>query len=297
MKGIILAGGAGSRMYPTSVCYSKQLVMIYDKPMIYYPLSTLMLAGIREILIISNVETIPFYQRLFGDGSHLGLRIEYKVQPAPKGIAEAFILGKDFIGTDSVTLILGDNIFYGKLDFVRNAIANNKGATVFGYYVNDPQRYGVVEFDGTGKAVSLEEKPSLPKSNYAVVGLYVYDNDVVSISENLQPSNRGELEVTDVNKEYLRRNRLNVEIMGRGIAWLDTGTPQALLDVSMFIGAIEKRQGLKVGCIEEAAYRMNYISVSQLRELTQKKPDCDYRDYLKSIMDNDVNLVDNDRCE
>jgi len=286
MKGIILAGGAGSRMYPTSLCYSKQLVMIYDKPMIYYPLSTLMLAGIREILIISNVETIPFYERLFGNGSHLGLRIEYKVQPAPKGIAEAFILGKEFIGNDSVTLILGDNIFYGKMDFVRKAIAENDGATVFGYYVSDPQRYGVVEFDDIGKAVSLEEKPSQPKSNYAVVGLYVYNNAVVSISENLAPSNRGELEITDVNKEYLGRNKLNVEIMGRGIAWLDTGTPQALLDVSMFIGAIEKRQGLKVGCIEEAAYMMNYITKRQLVEVVEQIPASDYRSYLQTLIGN-----------
>lgn len=286
MKGIILAGGAGSRMYPTSLCYSKQLVMIYDKPMIYYPLSTLMLAGIREILIISNEETIPFYQKLFRDGTHLGLRIDYKVQPAPKGIAEAFILGKEFIGNDSVTLILGDNIFYGKLDFVRKAIAENSGATVFGYYVNDPQRYGVVEFDDKGKAVSLEEKPSNPKSSYAVVGLYVYDNEVISISENLAPSQRGELEITDVNIEYLKRYKLNVEIMGRGIAWLDTGTPQALLDVSMFIGAIEKRQGLKVGCIEEAAYMMKYISKSQLEEAVELIPQSDYKAYLETLLRN-----------
>jgi len=288
MKGIILAGGAGSRMYPTSLCYSKQLVMIYDKPMIYYPLSTLILAGIREILIISNEETIPFYQKLFRDGSHLGLRIEYKVQPAPKGIAEAFILGKEFIGNDSVTLILGDNIFYGKLDFVRKAITDNKGATVFGYYVNDPQRYGVVEFDEDGIAVSLEEKPSSPKSNYAVVGLYVFDNEVITISENLAPSDRGELEITDVNKEYLNNKKLNVEIMGRGIAWLDTGTPQALLDVSMFIGAIEKRQGLKVGCIEEAAYMMNYIDSRELREVMEGIPKSDYRSYLESVSKNEI---------
>ncbi|MDZ4121748.1 MAG: glucose-1-phosphate thymidylyltransferase RfbA [Candidatus Cloacimonadaceae bacterium] len=288
MKGIILAGGAGSRMYPTSLCYSKQLVMIYDKPMIYYPLSTLMLAGIREILIISNEETIPFYQKLFRDGSHLGLRIEYKLQPAPKGIAEAFILGKDFIENDSVTLILGDNIFYGKLDFLRQAIASNMGATVFGYYVNDPQRYGVVEFDTNGKAISLEEKPKEPKSNYAVVGLYVYNNDVISISQNLKPSPRGELEITDVNKVYLKENSLNVEIMGRGIAWLDTGTPQALLDASTFIGAIEKRQGLKVGCIEEVAYMMNYISDNQLERVIGEIPNSDYREYLESVRKNEI---------
>ena len=283
MKGIILAGGAGSRMYPTSLCYSKQLVMIYDKPMIYYPLSTLMLAGIREILIVSNEETIPFYQKLFRDGSHLGLNIEYKLQPAPKGIAEAFILGKEFIGNDSVSLILGDNIFYGNLDFLRNALMDNNGATVFGYYVNDPQRYGVVEFDATGRAISLEEKPNEPKSNYAVVGLYVYDNKVVSISENLKPSDRGELEITDVNKVYLKNDKLKVEVISRGIAWLDTGTPQAMLDVSMFIGAIEKRQGLKVGCVEEAAYMMNYISKDELNSLTQSLPVSDYRAYLEAI--------------
>jgi glucose-1-phosphate thymidylyltransferase len=284
MKGIILAGGAGSRMYPTSLCYSKQLVMIYDKPMIYYPLSTLMLAGIRDILIISNEETIPYYQRLFRDGSHLGLRISYKVQPAPKGIAEAFILGRDFIGGDGVTLILGDNIFYGKLDFLRRSLEANDGATVFGYYVNDPQRYGVVEFDTAGKVVSLEEKPAQPKSNYAVVGLYVYNNEIVGISENLQPSKRGELEITDANIEYLKRGKLNVEVMGRGIAWLDTGTPQALLDVSLFIGAIEKRQGLKVGCVEEAAYMMNYIGRDEFGQLIRSLPQCDYRSYLETIL-------------
>ena len=283
MKGIILAGGSGSRMYPTSQCYSKQLVMIYDKPMIYYPLSTLMLAGIREILIISNTETIPFYQRLFKDGSHLGIRIDYKVQPAPNGIAEAFILGKDFIGRDDVTLILGDNIFYGNLDFLRNALRLNKGATVFGYYVTDPERYGVVEFDTNGKAISLEEKPLEPKSNYALVGLYVYNNEVIEISEKLIPSARGELEITDVNVEYMKRSKLDVKIMGRGIAWLDTGTPQAMLDVSTFIGAIEKRQGLKVGCIEEVAYLMNFIDRNKLLALIDTLPVCDYRSYLEGI--------------
>ncbi len=284
MKGIILAGGAGSRMYPTSLCYSKQLVMVYDKPMIYYPLSTLMLAGIREILIISNEETIPFYQRLFRDGSHLGLKISYKLQPQPKGIAEAFILGREFIGNDDVTLILGDNIFYGKMDFLRQALTNNRGATVFGYYVNDPQRYGVVEFDSSGKAVSLEEKPVQPKSNYAVVGLYVYDNKVVEIANKLKPSARGELEITDLNKVYLQRGNLDVKIVGRGIAWLDTGTPQSMLDVSLFIGAIEKRQGLKVGCIEEVAYMMNYIGKEEFGRLIDSLPQCDYRSYLETIL-------------
>jgi len=288
MKGIILAGGAGTRMYPISVCYSKQLVMIYDKPMIYYPLSTLMLAGIREILIISDNETIPLYQRLFGDGNHLGLKIEYKVQNAPNGIAEAFIIGKDFMGNDSVTLILGDNIFYGKLDFLREALNTNKGATIFGYYVNDPQRYGVVEFDDNGKVISLEEKPVQPKSNYAVVGLYVYNNDVIEISENLKPSKRGELEITDVNIEYLVRNQLDIKVIGRGIAWLDTGTPQALLDVSSFIGAIEKRQGLKVACIEEVAYMMNYINLNQLKEIINKLPNSDYRNYLETVEQNEL---------
>ncbi len=288
MKGIILAGGAGTRMYPISVCYSKQLVMIYDKPMIYYPLSTLMLAGIREILIISDNETIPLYQRLFGDGNHLGLKIEYKVQNAPNGIAEAFIIGKDFMGNDSVTLILGDNIFYGKLDFLREALNTNKGATIFGYYVNDPQRYGVVEFDDNGKVISLEEKPVQPKSNYAVVGLYVYNNDVIEISENLKPSKRGELEITDVNIEYFKRNQLDIKVIGRGIAWLDTGTPQALLDVSSFIGAIEKRQGLKVACIEEVAYMMNYINLNQLKEIINKLPNSDYRNYLETVEQNEL---------
>ena len=288
MKGIILAGGTGTRMYPISLCYSKQLVMIYDKPMIYYPLSTLMLAGIREILIISDKETIPLYQRLFGDGNHLGLKIEYKVQNAPNGIAESFIIGKDFIGNDSLTLILGDNIFYGKLDFLREALNTNKGATIFGYYVNDPQRYGVVEFDDNGKVISLEEKPVQPKSNYAVVGLYVYNNDVIEISENLKPSKRGELEITDVNIEYLVRNQLDIKVIGRGIAWLDTGTPQALLDVSSFIGAIEKRQGLKVACIEEVAYMMNYINLNQLKEIINKLPNSDYRNYLETVEQNEL---------
>jgi glucose-1-phosphate thymidylyltransferase len=284
MKGIILAGGAGTRMYPISLCYSKQLVMIYDKPMIYYPLSTLMLAGIREILIIADKETIPLYKKLFRDGSHLGIRINYKIQEAPNGIAESFILGKDFIGNDSVTLILGDNIFYGKLDFLREAIATNTGATIFGYYVNDPQRYGVVELDYNGKVISLEEKPPHPKSNYAVVGLYVYNNVVVDYVEELKPSARGELEITDLNKIYLKENKLKVEIIGRGIAWLDTGTPQALLDVSTFIGAIEKRQGLKVACIEEVAYMMNYITNEELENIIKNIPSSEYKTYLESIL-------------
>ncbi len=286
MKGIILAGGAGSRMYPTSLCYSKQLVMIYDKPMIYYPLSTLMLGGIKDVLIISNKETIPFYQNLFQDGSHLGVGISYAVQPEPKGIAEAFIIGKKFIGKDDVTLILGDNIFYGKMDFIRKAINRNNGATVFGYYVKDPKRYGVVEFDDQGKALSIEEKPLKPKSNYAVVGLYVYDNDVIEIAENLKPSGRGELEITDLNNQYLKRGKLNVDLIGRGIAWLDTGTPDALLDASTFIGAIEKRQGLKVACLEEVSYMMRYLDIKGLRSAIEIIPNSDYRSYLENILEN-----------
>jgi glucose-1-phosphate thymidylyltransferase len=225
MKGIILAGGAGTRMYPISKIYSKQLTLIYDKPLIYYPLSILMLAGIREILIISNDVTIPHYKNLFGDGSQVGLKIEYAEQSAPNGIAESFIIGAQFIGNDSVTLILGDNIFYGKLDYLYDAVENNTGATVFGYRVNDPERYGIVEFDNDGNAISLEEKPGKPKSDYAVPGLYIYNNDVVNISKNLKPSARGELEITDVNIEYLKKKKLKVVKIGRGVAWLDTGTP------------------------------------------------------------------------
>ncbi len=288
MTGLILAGGAGSRMYPTSLCYSKQLTLIYDKPMIYYPLSTLMLAGIRDILIISNAETLPFYEKLFKDGRHLGMRIQYALQPEPKGIAEAFLIGADFIGQDACALILGDNIFYGNLNFFRTALQDNTGATVFGYYVTDPERYGVVEFDGQGKAKSLEEKPRQPKSNYAVVGLYIYNNEVVQYARKLKPSARGELEITDLNKLYLADNKLDVKLMGRGIAWLDTGTPQALLDASTFIGALEKRQGLKVGCIEEAAYMMNYITKKELQALISTIPSSEYRTYLEQIEKNEI---------
>ncbi|HLT23934.1 MAG TPA: glucose-1-phosphate thymidylyltransferase RfbA, partial [Ignavibacteria bacterium] len=249
MKGIILAGGAGSRMYPVSKVYSKQLTLIYDKPLIYYPLSILMLGQIRDILIISNEETIPLYKKLFDNGSHLGLNIEYALQDAPNGIAEAFIIGEKFIGDDSVSLILGDNIFYGNLSFFYNGLKNNTGATIFGYRVNDPERYGIVEFDKEGKAISIEEKPKEPKSNFAVPGLYIYNNDVVDISKNMEPSGRGELEITDVNKEYMKRGQLSVEKIGRGVAWLDTGTPEALLQASNFFGVIEDRQGLKVACV------------------------------------------------
>lgn len=287
MKGIILAGGSGSRLYPISKVYSKQLTLIYDKPLIYYPLSILMLGGIKDILIISNEETIPLYKKLFNDGSQIGLNIQYKLQIAPNGIAESFILGDKFIGNDSVTLILGDNIFYGRLDFMYNAIQNNKGATVFGYRVNDPERYGIVEFDGNGNAISLEEKPKNPKSNFAVPGLYVYNNEVVNISKNLKPSARGELEITDVNIEYLKKGTLRVEKIGRGVAWLDTGTPESLLQASHFFGVIEDRQGLKVACIEEIAYHMNFISRSEFEKLISDIPKSLYRSYLEKILENE----------
>lgn len=283
MKGIILAGGAGSRMYPISQLYSKQLTLIYDKPLIYYPLSILMLGGIKDILIISNSETIPFYRKLFGDGSHLGISIQYALQTAPNGIAESFIIGADFIGNDGVTLILGDNIFYGKLDFFLRAIDRKHGATIFGYRVTDPERYGIVEFDEHGKAISIEEKPSKPKSDYAVPGLYVYDNNVVAISQNLKPSPRGELEITDVNVEYLKRRELNVEIISRGVAWLDTGTPEALLQASNFFGAIESRQGLKVACLEEIAHHMKFIDNEKFKAAIDKMPNCYYKNYLEKI--------------
>jgi glucose-1-phosphate thymidylyltransferase len=284
MRGIILAGGSGTRMYPVSKVYSKQLTLIYDKPLIYYPLSVLMLGGIKEILIISNEQTIPHYQTLFGDGSQIGLNLSYVVQPAPNGIAQAFLLGKKFIGNDSVTLVLGDNIFYGNLDFFYSALQRTTGATVFGYRVSDPERYGVIEFDKSGKAVSIEEKPKKPKSNYAVPGLYVYDNSVVSISENLKPSARGELEITDVNVEYMKRNQLFVEKIGRGVAWLDTGTPEALLQASNFFGTIEQRQGLKVACVEEIAYHKKFITKDEFVKLVSSIPKSSYREYLDNII-------------
>jgi len=284
MKGIILAGGSGSRLYPITKIYSKQLAAIYDKPLIYYPLSILMLGGIRDILIISNKETIPSYQQLFNNGNQIGLNIDYAVQDAPNGIAEAFIIGEKFIGKDQVTLILGDNIFYGYLNFFYDAIDKNAGATIFGYRVNDPERYGIVEFDKEGNAVSIEEKPSKPKSNYAVPGLYIYNNDVVSISKNLKPSARGELEITDINKEYLRRNNLRVEKIGRGIAWLDTGTPESLLQAANFFGVIEERQGQKVACIEEIAFSMNFINKQEFESLIDSIPKSLYRDYLERCL-------------
>lgn len=284
MKGIILAGGAGSRLYPVSKVYSKQLTLIYDKPLIYYPLSILMLADIRDVLIISNEETIPLYKKLFEDGKDIGMNIEYALQPAPNGIAESFIIGEKFIGSDGVTLILGDNIFYGNLDFIYRALKNTDGATIFGYRVNDPERYGIVEFDTSGKAISIEEKPSSPKSNYAVPGLYMYDNEVVSIAKNIKPSARGELEITDVNNVYLQKGKLNVEKIGRGVAWLDTGTPESLLAASNFFGVIEDRQGLKVACLEEIAYSRGFITKGEFEALVERTPKSLYRSYLEKIL-------------
>ena len=271
-------------MYPISRVYSKQLTLIYDKPLIYYPVSILMLGGIKDILIISNDETIPLYQKLFNNGSHLGLNISYAVQKAPNGIAESFIIGEKFIGNDSVTLILGDNIFYGRLDFFYDALQTGEGATIFGYRVTDPERYGIVEFDNEGKAISIEEKPKKPKSQYAVPGLYVYDNDVVKISRNLKPSARGELEITDVNVNYLERRMLNVKKIGRGVAWLDTGTPESLLAASNFFGLIEDRQGLKVACLEEIAYYKKFINHDEFEKIVSNLPKCDYRTYLEKIL-------------
>jgi glucose-1-phosphate thymidylyltransferase len=280
-KGIILAGGAGTRLYPVTRVICKQLLPVYDKPMIYYPLSTLMLAGIREILIISTPEATPVFRSLLGDGSHLGLRLEYKVQEAPNGLAQAFVLGRDFIGSDSVCLVLGDNIFYG--DGMRRMLleaAASQGATVFGYYVNDPNRYGVVSFDDQGRAETIEEKPECPKSNYAVVGLYFYDNDVVEVAANLKPSPRGEYEITDVNRAYLDKKRLNVKLMGRGFAWLDTGTHDSLADATAFVKAIQDRQGLKIACLEEIAWRLGYVDHKQFRALADSLRKSTYGEYL-----------------
>ncbi len=287
MKGIILAGGSGTRLYPLTHVTSKQLLPVYDKPMIYYPLSTLMLAGIREILIISTPEDTPRFKELFGDGSQLGLDLSYAVQEEPNGLAEAFIIGEEFIGDDNVSLILGDNIFYGHglTDLLQNASKLESGARVFGYYVNNPGRYGVVEFDENKNVISLEEKPDNPKSNYAVVGLYFYDNKVVDIAKNIEPSDRGELEITDVNKTYLKENNLDVELMGRGYAWLDTGTHQAMTDAGNFVKAIEDRQGLKIGCVEEVAYRMGYIDEDRLKDLAQPLLKNSYGEYLLKLLD------------
>ena len=289
MKGIILAGGSGTRLYPLTKGVSKQLMPIYDKPMIYYPLSVLTLAGIQEVLIISTLEDLPRFEQLFGNGSDIGMKFEYIVQPNPDGLAQAFILGKDFIGDDDACLILGDNIFYGHgiIDMLTNAVSNAKYknvATVFGYHVHDPERYGVVDFDSTGKALSIEEKPIRPKSNYAITGLYFYPNDVIKKAAEVTPSDRGELEITTVNQMYLTEDRLTVELMGRGYAWLDTGTHESLLEASTFIETIERRQGLKIACIEEISFRKNYITKEELTQLAQPLLKNQYGQYLLTLI-------------
>ena len=288
MKGIILAGGSGTRLYPLTKAVSKQIMPVYDKPMIYYPLSTLMLAGIREILIISTPRDLPVFQELFGTGEHLGLNMSYAVQESPRGLADAFIIGEKFIGDDNVALVLGDNIFYGQsfsrtLRIAVDRVEKEKGATIFGYYVRDPREYGVVEFDENGRAISIEEKPEHPKSNYAVPGLYFYDNDVVEIAKNVKPSARGEIEITTVNNTYLERGDLYVETMGRGFAWLDTGNHDALLDAADFVAAFQKRQGLYISCIEEIAYKRGFITKEQLIELAQPLLKTNYGKYLIEV--------------
>ena len=290
MKGIILAGGSGTRLYPVTKAVCKQLLPIYDKPMIYYPLSVLMLAGVRDILIISTPHDLPRFNEIFKDGSQLGLGFSYKEQPNPNGIAEAFILGEKFIGDDNVCLILGDNIFYGHglTDLLKKAVKDvttNGGAIIFGCYVNDPQRYGVINFDRNGTAISVEEKPKIPKSNYAVTGLYFYDNEIVDIAKKLKPSLRGELEITDVNREYLKKGKLGVELLGRGYAWLDTGTHESLLEAGEFIATIEKRQGLKIACIEEIAYFLGYINKEQLLRLAAPFKKNGYGQYLLNLVE------------
>lgn len=285
MKGIILAGGSGTRLFPMTKSITKQLLPVYDKPMIYYPLSTLMLSGIRQILIISTPEELPRFRRLFGSGAKLGLGIEYAEQKEPRGIAEAFLVGKKFIGNSNVCLILGDNIFYGGnlMEMLKNAASLKTGALVFGYNVKDPQRYGVVEFDHNGNVLSIEEKPKKPKSRYAVVGLYFYDNSVIKIAEGIKPSKRGELEITDVNLEYLKRKKLKVKLMGRGYAWLDTGTAESLIDASTFVKTIEDRQGQKIACIEEVAFRMGYIDRNSLKNIAEGYGNNEYGKYLMNI--------------
>jgi len=288
MKGIILAGGSGTRLYPLTKAISKQIMPVYDKPMIYYPLSTLMLAGIREVLIISTPRDLPTFEELFGSGEQLGMKFSYAVQEQPRGLADAFIIGKDFIGDDSVALVLGDNIFYGQsfskvLRQTAERIEKEKGATIFGYYVRDPKEYGVVEFDENGKALSIEEKPEHPKSNYAVPGLYFYDNDVVEIAANVKPSARGEIEITSINNEYLRRGTLSVETLGRGFAWLDTGNHDSLLDAADFVAAFQKRQGLYISCIEEIAYKRGFITKQQLLKLAEPLMKTDYGKYLVEV--------------
>ncbi len=283
-KGIVLAGGAGTRLYPMTSYANKQLLPVYDKPMIYYPISTLMLGGIRDILIISHQEYIGLYEALLGDGSQLGVKFSYAVQKEPKGIAEAFLVGEEFLAGAGASLILGDNLFWGKLDFFREALKRESGATVFAYQVNDPERYGVVEFDTSGKAISLEEKPKKPKSSYAVPGLYVYPDDVVALTRSLKPSARGELEITDLNRLYLERGDLHVGVLGRGMAWLDTGTPDSLLDAAEFVAAIERRQGLKIGCPEEIALNQGFLTAEELRVTLERYPKSTYREYLERIL-------------
>ncbi len=290
MKGIILAGGAGTRLYPSTMVVSKQLLPIYDKPMIYHPISVLMLAGIRDILIISTPKDLPNFEKLLGDGSQFGLRFQYKEQPSPDGLAQAFILGEEFIGDDSVALILGDNIFYGPrfsgtLKYTAKQTQKEGGATVFAYHVKDPQRFGVAEFDKKGKVLSLEEKPKEPKSNYAVTGLYFYDNKVVEYAKNLKPSARGELEITDLNKIYLEQGKLNCEVLSRGFAWLDTGTHASLLQAGQYIQTIEENQGIKIACLEEIAYRMKFVSREHLRKQVEQYKNNEYYDYIKRLIE------------
>ncbi|MBU0543717.1 MAG: glucose-1-phosphate thymidylyltransferase RfbA [Proteobacteria bacterium] len=286
MKGIILAGGSGTRLFPLTSVVSKQLLPVYDKPMIYYPLSVLMLAGIRDVLVISTPEDLPNFRKLLGNGSRVGMNLSYAVQPKPDGLAQAFIIGKSFAGKDSICLILGDNIFYGNSlsETLKKATELERGGLIFGYVVKDPGRYGVVEFDKKGKVIGIEEKPLNPKSNYAVPGIYIYDNEVVNIAENLKPSARGELEITDVNLEYLRRGELKVELMGRGVAWLDTGTIESLQQAASFVQAIQERQGLKISCIEEIAYRLGYINKDKLREIASGLVKNEYGQYLMDII-------------
>lgn len=282
-KGIVLAGGSGSRLHPITLAASKQILPVYNKPMVYYPLSTLILAGIRDILIISTPHDLPHFQQLLGDGTRLGISLSYVAQPKPAGIAQAFLLDPAFMADAPVCLILGDNLFYGKMEFLRRALAQQDAATIFGYPVHDPERYGVVEFDDAGNVLSIEEKPKKPKSKYAIPGLYCYDHRVVEIARALKPSKRGELEITDVNKTYLKEGRLRVELLGRGMAWLDTGTPHSLLEASNFVASIENRQGLKIGCIEEAAYRMGFIDAEQLLRLAAALKGSEYGQYLKAL--------------